>query len=439
MNNKRDQDARRLKPDRKVRENWDTLISLLILFAMIEIPLRLALGYDPRSNGLVLLFEILMTVCFSADIVVNFTPKPGWDGPSTQRSEVARRYVRTWFFPDLLAAIPFFLLFPPAAYGGSRLLKVARLLQLSRLLKVSRLRGVYHIWKMRHRLSPGVFRLGLFLIGISFFAHWAACGWIALTGTRSYIDAIYWTVTTLTTVGYGDFVPVSGSQKIYTMMVMVAGAGSYGYIIGNFASLLANLDLHRAGRLKKMDQVDGFLKHNSIPADLRRRVWDYFEHLFESHAAAGQSSVFEELPEPIKTEIALHMHRDILEKVPLFHGASEEFLRAVVLKLRPVVHPPDARVVTFGEPGDAMYFIDSGTVEVLSEDGGIRQTLSEGEYFGEMALVLDVPRNATVRCLGFCEFYVLSRQDFDQVLALFPEFAEHVRGTVRERTKNDDG
>ena len=92
--------------------------------------------------------------------------------------------------------------------------------------------------------STSFMRLGFLVYWISIFAHWTACGWITIGGgnpdvdnlTR-YIRAIYWSVTTLTTIGYGDITPQNNLQTIYTMFIMLVGAGAYGYLVANIESL----------------------------------------------------------------------------------------------------------------------------------------------------------------------------------------------------------
>ena len=71
---------------------------------------------------------------------------------------------------------------------------------------------------------------------------------------------------------------------------------------------------------------------------------------------------------------------------------------------------PDERLISVGDPGEAMYFIASGVVEVLA--AGRRIRLTGGDFFGEMALVRHQPRQADVTALAYCLLLVLERRDF---------------------------
>ena len=84
----------------------------------------------------------------------------------------------------------------------------------------------------------------------------------------------------------------------------------------------------------------------------------------------------------------------------------------------------------------------SGSVEVTSEDGKtVIQTLSDGDFFGELALLHSKPRIATVRAVGYWDLYTLDRESFAQTLAQYPDFAAHIDRISQERAvpRGDSG
>ena len=93
-----------------------------------------------------------------------------------------------------------------------------------------------------------------------------------------------------------------------------------------------------------------------------------------------------------------------------------------------------------GDPGDCAYFIRSGEVEVADEENGsVLARLGAGEYFGEMALLSNKPRNATVRTTAPVELAVLGKRNFLSMIQLLPSTEEAIMGTVRERAMKRDG
>jgi voltage-gated potassium channel len=81
-----------------------------------------------------------------------------------------------------------------------------------------------------------------------------------------------------------------------------------------------------------------------------------------------------------------------------------------------------------------MYFISRGRVEVIAADGStLLNTISEGDFFGEIALLFSQPRTASVRAVDYCDLYTLDKDTFDRVLTHYPAFAAHIRDMAYQR------
>jgi NADH dehydrogenase len=87
-----------------------------------------------------------------------------------------------------------------------------------------------------------------------------------------------------------------------------------------------------------------------------------------------------------------------------------------------------------GDVGDRLYVIRQGEVEIL-QHGDVLATLGQGQYFGEMALLRDAPRNATVRASKPTDVLTVAKGDFQKLLASFPEFESGLSNLARERSR----
>jgi hypothetical protein len=97
-------------------------------------------------------------------------------------------------------------------------------------------------------------------------------------------------------------------------------------------------------------------------------------------------------------------------------------------------HEAGETIFREGDEGGCAYFIRSGEVEVLREGGGtILTTLGKGDYFGEMALISNSPRSATIRTVSSVELAVLGKENFLGMMKLLPKTEKDILNTVRER------
>ncbi|SDR62286.1 sodium/proton antiporter, CPA1 family [Rhizobiales bacterium GAS113] len=106
--------------------------------------------------------------------------------------------------------------------------------------------------------------------------------------------------------------------------------------------------------------------------------------------------------------------RELVARVDLFRDTSRTAQEEISRLLRPRLAAPDEAIVRKGEFGDGMYFISSGAAEVALPGGSLR--LGSGQFFGEMSLLYDRPRNADVVALGFCQLLFLPRSDFQRLM-----------------------
>jgi len=427
---------------------YNSFFIFAALMGTIITSYRLTFG-DVRLDAL----YWIITAAYVLDIPYSFNQavKKGRNVYSDRRS-IARLYLRGWFAVDVIAAVPFAWLSSavwgtPAeghASGVAVLLDIIVITKILKMAKISKVSAVFRDIRESLGINPGLMRLVTFAFWFVVTVHLMACGWILIGASEQgrpffdqYLRGLYWCVATIATIGYGDYTPSHDSnlQIAYTIGVMVFGVGMYGYIIGNVATLITNIDVARANYQKKMEEINDFLRARRVPPGLQGRVRDYYAYLWETQKSVSRFSLFEELPHTLAMEILLYLNRTILEKVALFKGASEIFVREIAQLLQSMVFLPDDYIIRQGEYGDCMYFLSNGDVEVLVN--GVRvATLGQGSPFGETALIQGEKRMASIRALSYCDVYKLSKDDFDALRGRYPDFDAQVKKVVEERLKD---
>ncbi|OTB01338.1 hypothetical protein M426DRAFT_64320 [Hypoxylon sp. CI-4A] len=142
-------------------------------------------------------------------------------------------------------------------------------------------------------------------------------------------------------------------------------------------------------------------------------------------------------PSPLTASTIPDMPLDLLDRMrsfPLFRSAPEDFLVAIGKYLRPQVHAAHDHILTEGDDAKAMYWLVRGVVAVTSRDGeAVYAELKPGAFFGEIGVLMDMPRTATIVARTKCLLLVLKKEDLQAELPKFPDMEKTIRDEAHER------
>lgn len=443
---------------------WDWIILILVMYTAIFTPYVAAFVLsDPEYNSKrnrkyaddpIVIIDLIVDVTFVIDILINFrtTFVNGQDEVVSHPGRIAVHYLSGWFLIDLVAAIPFDLLLVGSDTDETTtligLLKTARLL---RLVRVAR--------KIDRYSEYGAAVLVLLMATFALIAHWLACIWYAIgnaerpilkakigwldslaldtqqpyfpnnTGGPSiksrYITALYFTFTSLTSVGFGNVAPNTDAEKIFTICVMLVGSLMYASIFGNVSAIIQRLYSGTARYHTQMLRVREFIRFHQIPNPLRQRLEEYFQHAWTYTNGIDMNSVLKGFPECLQADICLHLNRNLLTNSAAFSGASPGCLRALSLKFKTTHAPPGDTLVHKGDVLTSLYFISRGSIEIIKDDI-VMAILGKDDVFGENPCIHSTigKSNSNVRALTYCDLHKIHRDDLLDVLDLYPEFYE---------------
>jgi voltage-gated potassium channel len=262
-------------------------------------------------------------------------------------------------------------------------LRFLRLVRLFRLLKIARyspaLSTIAQVLVNERRALFGALLLMLCACVFSAACIHAAEGAVQPRVFGSIPDSMWWAITTLTTVGYGDVVPVTALGKMVAGFTMVMGIGLLALPVGVIAT--------------------GFIE------TIHRRD---FVVTF-----------------------------GMLARVPLFREFEARILSEMLNLLRSQSVARGDIIAVKGAPARAMYFIVSGEVEAEVQHKKIR--FRPGDFFGEMALLHQTPRQATIVAVTQCRLLVLSAEDFAMLIRKHPAIKKRIEEAARARLKASGG
>jgi Cyclic nucleotide-binding domain len=204
--------------------------------------------------------------------------------------------------------------------------------------------------------------------------------------------------------------------------------------------VISNLDANKNRFRDKLGQVQAYMWERKIPPSLQKNVLDYYQYMWEYNRDVSLDFyLLDELPNSLKTKIYCYLYQELLSKVPIFQNAEPCFIEDLVMKLKPRILPPDDYVIREDQIGHEMYFVKRGQLHAFSEKTGkVYTVMVAGSFFGEIALLYDSRRTASVKTLTYCELFVLYKEDFDKVLENYPQFSAKVKEIAQQRYQMRD-
>ncbi|XP_040019237.2 potassium/sodium hyperpolarization-activated cyclic nucleotide-gated channel 1 [Gasterosteus aculeatus] len=443
-----------IHPYSDFRFYWDLTMLLLMVGNLIIIPVGITFFKDEHTPPWIV-FNVVSDTFFLMDLVLNFrTGIVREDNTEIilDPHKIKIKYLKTWFVVDFISSIPvdyIFLIVETRInsdfYKTARALRIVRftkILSLLRLLRLSRLIRYIHQWEevfhMTYDLASAMVRI-MNLIGMMLLlCHWDGClqflvpmlqdfpsdCWVTRnkmvndTWGQQYSYALFKAMSHMLCIGYGLYPPIGMADVWLTILSMIVGATCFAMFVGHATALIQSLDSSRRQYQEKYKQVEQYMSFHKLPADMRQRIHEYYEHRYQGKMF-DEESILEELNEPLREEIINFNCRKLVASMPLFANADPNFVTSMLTKLHFEVFQPADYIIREGTIGKNMYFIQHGVVSVLTKNSNDTK-LSDGSYFGEICLLTRGRRTASVRAENYCRLYSLSVDNFNEVLEEYP-------------------
>uniref|UniRef100_A0ACD5VKS5 Uncharacterized protein n=1 Tax=Avena sativa TaxID=4498 RepID=A0ACD5VKS5_AVESA len=409
---------------------WETFLILLVVYSAWICPLEFAfMRYLPRAPFVV---DDVVNGFFAVDIVltffVPFVDKKSYvvvDDPK----KIALRYLSTWFIFDVCSTVPFHSidhLFNRQGLGF-------RFLNVLRLWRLRRVSSLFARLEKDIRFNYAVIRCTK-LISVTLFAiHCAGCinyliadrypdpkrTWIGavMPDFREdglwvrYVTCLYWSITTMTTTGYGDLHAQNAREMLFGISYMLFNLWLTAYLIGN----MTNLVVHSTGRTRDfrdmIQAASDFSARNQLPRQIEEQMLNHICLRFKAEGLKQQDTL-DILPKAMRSSISLYLFYPVVHGAYLFRGVSSSFIQQLVTEMVAEYFAPKEDIILQNEYPSDLHLLVTGEVDIVAFLDGTEQVYgkaTEGGLLGETGVLCNKPQPFTFRTTKLSQVLRISR------------------------------
>jgi CRP-like cAMP-binding protein len=445
-------------PDNKFKKLWDSLIALVILYSSICTPYKIA--FIDTNSSKEDFVDIIVDVLLGIDMILNFF-SAYYDSEENlvkTRRKIIIKYLKGWFIIDFISIFPFYLIINNDKASSltrlskvSKIPKIYKLLKLTKLLRITKMSkkgnvsSITKVFLEKFKINANVEKLIFFLLTFILLAHLSTCFWylvakfedlspdswvvrlgyIDSSNFQIYILSFYWTLMTVTTVGYGDVSAGTNSERIYNLFIMSFGVLMYSFTIGSLSSILATMDQKNEEMNQKLKILAGIKKEYNLDKDLYDKVRKVIKFDL-SRNQKDKMEFLQELPNKLRIELSQIMHDKIVQNLNFFKEQPNDFFAYVAPLLKPVKFSQNDFLYKIEDMIDEMYFVTKGTIifclDKKYDEKEIKE-IKKNNNFGEIEMCLNEKLRFNIKVKSRnSELFILKKIDFLNLTVNFKEF-----------------
>jgi hyperpolarization activated cyclic nucleotide-gated potassium channel 1 len=470
-------------PEGRKRVIWNLFVACLLLYTAIVMPFVLAF-YESNDMDEWGIIDIMLDVFFFIDLILNcFTGIYDSEGKLiVDLKVIIWTYAKGWMLWDLAACFPFGLINGDQSDSYSsndynNLIRLLRLPRLYRLFRITRLFKMFKHYKNNEiiekiqeflSMKHSIMRLITTSITILLCVHIFSCFWVYISKIEGnnpdtwisvngfndkdvmflYITSVYWAITTLCTVGYGDIHPYSNLEKLFSIGWMLFGVYFLSFVIGSLSSMLNSIDTKENILVNKLAIIDEFSKEANLSKTLTSRLRHALRYSTEKtgFSWSDKQNIFNELPKNLRYEVSMAMHKGAAKSLFFFIKRDQVVIASIIPFLQPIFIQGTENIYKTGEYAEEIYFIVKGKVAYTYGKENIELWLvNKGEYFGDIEVSMETLRKTSAKAVRNCELLIMNKQLISDIIEEYPRVwdeikhkaFEHERKTAKAIAENE--
>ncbi|KAL4478064.1 hypothetical protein ABPG72_013503 [Tetrahymena utriculariae] len=475
---------------------WEILVYSQCVIYFFLIPLEIFFPDQVRNHEVTQIFQLILISLLTINFFQTLNTSMYIHGELIQnRAVIFKKRIRNWqLFIDIvcLSIIILDLLIQETRFPFFALIFYLKITTIFRFDK-----KFLNLTQLMRRMKAGYLLIRL-TCGIMFLCHIAACIYLKVgqyqisnsqdqsdDKTQSWLTpylkypffiqflwALYWAVTTILTVGYGDITPKEPNEVVVTIICMLISCVIFAYCINSIWEILQDLKKKEVKYMEIMNAINRYMRDKSVNTQLKLKIRAYIQYYYKKQKSRDESMeqvIISKLPPNLREELIFQSHIEIFEKVNWMKYFSEEFIKNLAFQIEEYHYPEREPIYCMGEDLDnefntqGLYFVKEGTVEcyipysegktenavferqLVFENGYGIDTLKQqrkknlgipikslkkdiylknlvkNQHFGETSIFLNEQIPYSVKSVDFSTVYKISRKNFIETIKKFPD------------------
>ena len=413
----------------------DVMVLVLTFWSMVYKPLYLVINNCDAKNTITSITfnnisNLFVDVIFILDLIINFF-KSYYNFEEqliTNSNQIFFHYIKKFFIIDLISAIPYYSIIKFIAlhrylkhgitmicsnYYNHQINDFFQIIEIFKLIKVFKcisrtnvatnyILNVLNSYTFFENWSHLIFNICLFFL----LLHLTACihifisctaypNWIILNNfsfssfPTIYLSSIYFLLTTVTSVGYGDIIGNTFTEFCFQIVILLVGIIAYSWLISSISNYVKENSKQSEIFTQKITMLNEIkLEHPNMPNELYDKIYLHLEYV-NLKQKKDKSSLIDSLPHTITKSLLYEMYKPIIENFNFFKNfKNSEFIMSVISKLKPIIAAKNDMLLDQGEIIEETFFVKQGRlslevkIDAEHPEKSVQKLLDEEYFFG---------------------------------------------------------